>query len=293
MGAHGTYAAAFLFTFGASLATTIGSMAAFFVRLHDRMVLASSLGLSAGVMLYVSFVEIYDESRDKFKIYFEGKTDIKSSPFLHTTVFFFLGMLLIGVLDLIVHHVGESSHHEDEVTVTAGESTDVELEKGQPTFKTENDRNLKRASLVAALAVALHNIPEGLTTFISTLSDCNSGLSVSIAIGIHNVLEGLCVAMPLYFATGSRWRAFLWSAASGGVEFLGAVLGYVLMSIFVSDYSFGAISALVAGMMVFVSTRELLPLAHRYDPTDRCVTWSVFAGMFLMAICLTISETSS
>lgn len=94
--------------------------------------------------------------------------------------------------------------------------------------------------------------------------------------------------MPLYFATGSRWRAFFWSAASGGVEFLGAILGYLVLMAFMSDYVFGVLFALVGGMMLFVSVRELLPLARRYDPTDRFVTWSLLTGMFFMAMCLCI-----
>jgi zinc transporter, ZIP family len=135
---------------------------------------------------------------------------------------------------------------------------------------------------------SLHNFPEGLATFLSTLADPKVGVILAVAIAIHNIPEGLCVAMPVYYATGSRWKAFGWALLSGVSEPLAAVLGWAVLASVFSDVLYATLFGIVAGMMVMISVRELMPTAHRYDPDDSVVTYSFIAGMFIIALSLVL-----
>lgn len=139
-----------------------------------------------------------------------------------------------------------------------------------------------------AIAIGLHNFPEGLATFVAALADPKVGAILAIAIGIHNIPEGLCVALPIYYATGNRWKAFCWALLSGASEPLAALLGWAILANSFSDDMYAVLFGLVAGMMVIISTRELLPTAHRYDPDDTVVTYSFIAGMVIMAFSLVL-----
>jgi zinc transporter ZupT len=152
----------------------------------------------------------------------------------------------------------------------------------------ENDK-LMRMGINTALAIALHNFPEGLATFVAALNDPQVGGVLAIAIALHNIPEGLCVAMPIYYATGNRWKAFGWAALSGASELLGAFLGWAILANSFSDNMYAVLFGLVAGMMVIISVRELLPTAHRYDPDDTVVTYSFIVGMAIMAFSLVLT----
>lgn len=153
----------------------------------------------------------------------------------------------------------------------------------------DNDRKLLlRMSMNTAIAIGLHNFPEGLATFVATLHDPQVGVILAIAIAIHNIPEGLCVALPVYYATGSRSKAFGWAILSGLSEPLAAIFGYIILANAVTGTIYGILFGIVAGMMVMISTRELLPTAHRYDPTDRVVTYSFIFGMGILALSLVL-----
>lgn len=145
--------------------------------------------------------------------------------------------------------------------------------------------HLHRMGILTATAIFIHNFPEGLATFVATLSDTSVGVGVAIAIAIHNIPEGICVSLPIYYSTGSKWRAFWWGVASGLSEPLGALVGYFALS---SDNSlaFALVFALVAGMMTYIAVAELIPMALRYDPTDAVTTKGVIAGMVVIAASL-------
>ena len=152
-----------------------------------------------------------------------------------------------------------------------------------------NDRKLlMRMSMNTAIAIGLHNFPEGLATFVAALSDPQVGAVLAVAIAIHNIPEGLCVALPVYYATGSRRKAFGWAILSGLSEPLAAVFGYLILANAVTGTAYGILFGVVAGMMVMISTRELLPTAHRYDPTDRVVSYSFIFGMSILALSLVL-----
>jgi len=190
-------------------------------------------------------------------------------------------------------HADEAKREEDEEEGQSQQIGEDEEEKQQqPTQQQQQQHHeeakLMRMSINTALAIGLHNFPEGLATFVATLNDPKVGVVLAVAIAIHNIPEGLCVAMPIYYATGNRWKAFAWACLSGASEPVAALLGWAVLANSFSDTLYAILFGLVAGMMVIISARELLPTAHRYDPEDSVVTYSFIVGMFIMALSLVL-----
>jgi len=148
---------------------------------------------------------------------------------------------------------------------------------------------LQNMGLQTAIAIALHNFPEGLATYVAVLENPKVGVILAIAIGIHNIPEGLCVSLPVYYATGNRPKAFLWGALSGITEPIGAFLGWVIFAKSFNEMVYGLMFGLVGGMMVMISFRELLPTANKFDPKDTVVSYSAVAGMLVMALSLILN----
>eukprot|EP01023_Acetabularia_acetabulum_P063725 TRINITY_DN8046_c0_g1_i2.p2 TRINITY_DN8046_c0_g1~~TRINITY_DN8046_c0_g1_i2.p2 ORF type:complete len:311 (-),score=50.72 TRINITY_DN8046_c0_g1_i2:508-1440(-) len=156
-----------------------------------------------------------------------------------------------------------------------------------PIVIQDNDMCLKKMGLLTALAIFIHNLPEGLATFVAALSSPVSGIAIAFAIAIHNIPEGICVAMPVYYATGSRWKGLLWAFLSGLSEPIGGLLAYLaLYGDNMSHLAYGILFSMVAGMMVYISIHELIPTALKYDPSDMYTTRFVFVGMLVMAASL-------
>ncbi|KAJ8906412.1 hypothetical protein NDN08_002905 [Rhodosorus marinus] len=163
----------------------------------------------------------------------------------------------------------------------------IEAEKDSKNTR-EDKRKLARMGMFAALAIAFHNFPEGLATFVAALSEPSVGVSVAIAIGIHNIPEGMSVAVPIYYATGSKWKGFLWATASGVTELIGAFLGWLILANVFTELVYGILFGIVGGMMVYIAIGELLPTAHRYDPKNKVITVSWVLGMVIMALSLVL-----
>ena len=151
-----------------------------------------------------------------------------------------------------------------------------------------DNQKLVRMGVMTAVAIGIHNFPEGLATFVAALSDPSVGLALAVAIAIHNIPEGLCVAIPVYYATGNRWKAFGWALLSGVSEPIGAALGWLVLKDIMSELVYGILFGVVAGMMVNITIHELIPTAVRYDPADKVTTNSIIAGMAIMALSLTL-----
>lgn len=149
-----------------------------------------------------------------------------------------------------------------------------------------NSRALVRMGIFAGIAIGFHNFPEGLATFVAALHSAKVGASVAIAIGIHNIPEGICVAMPIFYATNSRKKAFFWATLSGLTEVLGALLGWIVLRKVFNQVVYGILFGVVAGMMIYISVKELLPTAHRYDRDDSVTTVCLILGMVIMAASL-------
>jgi len=258
-----------LFAFGltlfAGLSTGIGSALAFLSKKFDPKFLAGSLGFSAGVMIYVSFVEIIVKARDSLSAIYGDK-----AGYWYTTLAFFGGIAVIAIIDKMVPTF-ENPHELKNLSAS---------NEGAP-----QDQKLMRLGLFSALAIGIHNFPEGLATFIGALQDPTLGISIAVAIAIHNIPEGIAVSVPIYYATKSRKKAFAYSFLSGLSEPIGALLGYFLLIHYFNDAMFGIIFAGVAGIMVYISLDELLPTAEEYGEHHIAI-YGLISGMIVMAISL-------
>lgn len=261
---------AFLVTLGAGLATGIGSLLAFTARPTDKKFLSFMLGLSAGVMIYVSLVEIFQKSVDSLSVAFGDD----AQGYLWATIGFFGGVLFIAVIDHYLHNRKVNPHDVHGVN-----------EMDDPETREKNA--LLKMGAFTALAIAIHNFPEGFATFLATVEDPALGIAIGLAIAIHNIPEGIAVSIPVYHATGSRLKAFWYSLGSGIVEPLGALLGYFVLIQFFNDYVFGVVFAAVAGIMIFISLDELLPTAQRYGYHHLSI-YGVIVGMMIMASSLVL-----
>ena len=258
-----------LFAFGltvvAGLSTGIGSALAFYTKQTNKKFLSVALGFSAGVMIYVSMIEIFAKSRSALEIVY-GPT----VGYGVATLSFFAGIAIIALIDKFVPSF-ENPH----------ELRDVE-EAGAGRTK---DPALLRMGMMSALAIGIHNFPEGLATFASAMQNPTLGISIAVAVAIHNIPEGIAVSVPIYYATGDRRKAFAFSFLSGLSEPVGALVGYFLLRSFFHDGMFGVIFGAVAGIMVFISLDQLLPTAQKYGEHHLSI-YGLIAGMAVMAISL-------
>ncbi|HQO08500.1 MAG TPA: zinc transporter ZupT [Clostridiales bacterium] len=252
---------AFALTLFAGLSTGVGSVMAFLSKGFNPKFLAGSLGFSAGVMIYVSLVEIFDKARESLTGFYGAE-----KGYYFTTLSFFGGMALIAVIDKLVPSY--ENPHEPHCPADCVQNTD--------------DKKLMRMGLFSALAIGIHNFPEGLATFISALQEPTLAISITAAIAIHNIPEGIAVSVPIYYATKSRKKAFWLSFLSGLSEPLGALIGYFIFRQFFGPAVFGVIFAGVAGIMVFISLDELLPTAEKYGEHHVAV-YGLVSGMIVMA----------
>lgn len=257
---------AFSLTLFAGLSTGIGSLLGLLSKEFNPKVLTISLGFSAGVMIYVSMIEIFVKAKDSLSLALGD-----NAGYIWTVISFFIGILIIALIDKVV----PSYENPHELNVT---------EKIEKLSKKEKAKLLRMGNF-SALAIGIHNFPEGLATFMSGLSNSTLGISIAVAIAIHNIPEGLAVSAPIFFATKSRKKAFVLSFLSGFAEPVGAIIGYfVLRSIF-TEATFGIIFAAVAGIMVYISLDELLPTAEEYGEHHLAIG-SLIGGMIIMAVSL-------
>ncbi len=260
---------AFALTLFAGLATGIGSLLAFFTKRTNTKFLSIALGFSAGVMIYVSLIEIFVKAKDSLVLEL-GLTN----GYWMTIAGFFGGMLLIAVIDHFIPAIGNPHEVKSVEDVNTGPTNDEYA-------------RLKKMGMFTALAIAIHNFPEGIATFTSALQDPTLGIAIAIAVAIHNVPEGIAVAIPIYFATGNRKQAFKLSFLSGLAEPVGAIVAFLILMPFLNGIMFGIIFAAVAGIMVFISIDELLPAAREYDEAHLSI-YGMMAGMAVMAISLVL-----
>ena len=254
---------AFLLTLIAGLCTGIGSCIAFFAKHTNRKFLSVSLGFSAGVMIYVSMIEIFAKAQNSLTSFLGEKTGSWI-----TVLAFFGGILLIGMIDKLIPE--EKNPHEVKTV------EDAEVYKS---------KKLMRMGLFTALTIAIHNFPEGLATFVSALQDPAIAIPIVVAIAIHNIPEGIAVSIPIYQSTGSKIKAFRYSFLSGLAEPVGALVGWLILMPVMNDVVFGLIFAVVAGIMVFISFDELLPAAREYVEHHLSL-YGLIAGMAVMGISL-------
>lgn len=281
----------------AGLATGIGSIIAFTAQRTNYRFLSVATGFSAGVMLYVSFVEIFFKGltalTERFGDYWGHWINAGS---------FFGGMLLIGLIDNLIP-AGENPHeirtetetrplHDDQAPLAPSPEVREALHLGYGHGHTHDHHKLMRMGLFTALAIGIHNFPEGLATFLAALENPHLGIAIAIAIALHNIPEGISVSVPIFYATGDRKRAFLYSLLSGLAEPIGAGFAYLILLLLsggqgtvVPPELMGILFGGVAGIMVYISLDELLPTSRAYGKGHDSL-FGLVAGMGVMALSL-------
>jgi len=262
---------AFLLTILAGSATGLGGLAILLSKKSSKKFLSICLSFSAGVMLYVSFGEILLEAFEEL-----GDALGYGVGYLVATVAFFAGILLVAVIDKFIPH-------NDEVSEPTGYA---HKDCGEVLVKNDKEE-LRRTGVMAAIAIAIHNLPEGIVVFMAALYDPVFGVAIALAIMLHNIPEGIATAAPIYYSTGSKSKAFLFAFGTGYVQPVGALIAWFLMrNIFENmDAAFGVAFAAVAGIMVYVAIHQLLPAAQKFGKHHTVMTW-LFAGMAVMAASL-------
>jgi ZIP family zinc transporter len=291
-------------TLFAGMATGIGSALAFMAKRTNYRFLSIATGFSAGVMLYVSFVEIFlkgvDSLTESYGEYWGHWVNAAS---------FFGGILLIGLIDNLIpsaenpHEIHSESEvaplhkypdaHNDNSVNESHNSSDIDLDVHNHDHK---NRKLMRMGLFTALAIAIHNLPEGLATFLAALQDPTLGVAIAIAIALHNIPEGVSVSVPIFYATGNRKKAFLYSVLSGLAEPIGAIIAYFIIRFFaggtdgdIPPQLMGILFGGVAGIMVYISLDELLPTSRAYGKGHDSL-FGLIAGMAVMALSLLLMK---
>ena len=268
-----TFLFAAMLTFLAGFATSIGAILAFFSKKDNYFLLSIGMGFSAGVMIYVSFMEILVKSRESF-------TQIYSSEItgeILTIVCFFLGIILTAFIDKVIPE--DINPHEPK-----SNNQLQELKSDTKSSFLKNSK-LRRTGIFTAIAIAIHNFPEGFATFVSALENPTVGITIAFAIAIHNIPEGMAVSLPIYHATGEKRKAFWYATISGLAEPLGAIFGFLFLLPFMGESTLGIIFGIVAGIMVYISFDELLP-ASRVNGNAHTTIVGISLGMFVMAISL-------
>ena len=254
------YGIALLLTFFAGLATVIGGSIAFVIKKDNLKALSIGLGFSAGVMIFLSFSDIIPEANRMLKLNFPNNYNW----IVYTG--FIIGIAVAVLIDYFL------PDHID---------TEEMLNPDAPC--TNKTHQLKRAGLFTAIAICVHNFPEGMATFLTTTQNFALGLSVAVAIAIHNIPEGIAVAIPIYHVTGKKRYAMLYAAMSGITEPIGAVVGMIVFGLFLPQILIGALMAAVAGIMIYISFDTLLPLAKEYGNWHLSMIGIVSGMLFIWA----------
>ena len=264
----------------AGAATGIGGALVLFKKKLSSNFLAGALGLSAGVMIFISMAELFPESQAEI---------MALGSLKHGETFvllaFFAGMGIITLIDFLIPEY-ENPHEASGLSLDARTAAVGVLEQ------TGNEKALHRLGLMSALAIAIHNFPEGIATFIGALNDPQMGAGITFAIAIHNIPEGIAVAIPIYYATKSKGKALLYATLSGFSEVIGALLCLAMTAVFGIELTGGGpvfplILAAVAGIMIYISLDELLPTAEKYGKHHIAIA-GVVAGMAIMGVSLLI-----
>ena len=234
-------------------------------------------------------------------------TICEGHSWLATTATFILGVLIIFLMDYIVGIISPAAHEELEIAhlnklrdstsqniannaQSVGSIEFVNCEEGLPKkdgpFSNLTKRQLNRTGVLTALAIGLHNIPEGVATYVGAIGDTRVGAVLALGIALHNIPEGIAVATPVYFATGSRLKAFMWTFVSALAEPLGAIIAWLIVGDGLNPHVEGIMFGIVCGMMVTISFKELVPNAIKYYSKGNTVIFSILCGMGIMALSL-------
>lgn len=263
---------AFALTLVAGLSTGLGSLIALYAKQTNTRLLTIALGFSAGVMVYVSLVDMFITSKDLLVEQLGNR-----SGYGMAVASLFLGMLVAAVIDKLVP-AAENPHSVRKVE---------DMADCAQTQEDHRADKLLRMGVLSAFAIAVHNFPEGIATFVASMKDVNLGIAIAVAVAIHNIPEGLAIAVPVYYATNDRRKAFRYSFLSGLAEPAGALVAFLILMPLLNDIVFGVVFAAVAGIMLFISFDGLLPTAQEFGE-HHLATYGLIAGMAVMAVSLVL-----
>lgn len=252
-----SYILPLILTLFAGMSTLVGGFITFFVKRNNLKALSVGLGFSAGVMVYISLSELVNEAPVMLSAFY-GETVAKALGFGGFT----LGIIIAILIDYFI-----PDHIESDFLSTSK--------------RCQERHRIRRAGLITAVAVTLHNFPEGMATFLVSSQDIVLGIPVAIAIAIHNIPEGIAIALPIFHATGKKRLAILYSFLSGISEPIGGLLGVILLKTVMPDQMIGIMTAAVAGIMVYISFDTLLPLAREYGENHHVII-GIVSGMLIM-----------
>ncbi len=255
---------ALLVCIGAASATVIGGLSVLRAEKSSPRLLAFGLSFAGGAMVYISLVEIFVKSNTSF-----SQTLGHKEAYIAATLAFFAGVFLIAVIDRLI----PNPH--------------VELTHDYTHTSAKEQKYIFNIGLLATLAITVHNFPEGMATFFATLDNPVVGSSLAFAIAVHNIPEGVSIALPVFYATGSKKTALIATFVSGLAEPAGALLGYLILAPFLSPMVYGIVFGMIAGAMVFLSLDELLPAAKRYAKGHETV-YGMVSGMAVLALSLAL-----
>jgi zinc transporter, ZIP family len=294
---------AFALTWAAAAATCLGGLVIFsasMVKMANAKNLSIALALAGGVMLFISLVEIFGKSVEQFMA---GNADengecdptCEGHAWVFTNICFAIGAAIIYILDAVVHRL--SPDFKDEIDVADLSRLEQVVDGHMPLVTPRNEADIdllankdkaamNRTGVLTAIALALHNLPEGVATYTAAVRDLKVGATLAIGIALHNLPEGIAVATPVYFATGSRWKAFFWACGSSLAEPLGAILAFFILGDGLNPSVEGVMFGIVTGMMVTLSIKELIPSAVKFCPEGHAVSVAILGGMGLMSLSL-------
>ena len=258
------YIVALLITFLAGLSTVIGGFSTFFIKKNSLKALSVGLGFSGGMMLYVSLNELLVQSNKYLLPQFPNRAGLLAF------IAFFLGVLIAILIDYFI-----PDHIESDLFLSNPEQCDSHI------------HHIKRAGVITAIAVAIHNFPEGIANFFVSSQDLSIGIPLALAIAIHNIPEGIAVALPIYHAVKKKRTAILYTFLSGISEPIGAILGFLFLRSFLNTTTLGILFAAISGIMVYISIDTLLPMAREYGENHH-VVFGVMLGMFVIGLSLVL-----
>ncbi|MGL4524854.1 MAG: zinc transporter ZupT [Spirochaetia bacterium] len=260
---------AVLATLFAGLATLVGGLIGIFYRKGDHKWLSIALGFSAGVMIYLSFVELFFNAQDSLTEYYGEKEGA-----FRTLLTFMTGMIIVVIIDRLLPDLHGPDVRRNE-------------HSGKLDPSLARTLTLWRTGMMTTIIIGMHNLPEGIITFLTTLKTPEIGMIIAIAIAIHNIPEGLAVYIPVYEATDSRKKALWMTFLSGMTEPFGALIAYLLLAPYLTPILLQHINVAIAGIMVYISLDELLPTAKEYGHYHLAML-GLCVGMFVMGFSLVL-----
>ncbi len=276
-----SYLMALLLSTLAGLSTVIGGFVTFFIKENSLKFLSFGLGLSAGVMLFISLVDLYPSSCEMLK------TQMGENFVWLAIIFFALGILIAVLIDYFIPDHIQGQMFTKQIGANEKKIDSVDGEKDENAIISIG--KIRKAGILTAIVVAIHNLPEGLATFFMTTQDVMLGLGIVLAIAIHNIPEGMAISIPVYQATHSKRKAFWYSFLSGMAEPIGGVVGFIIIKALFPNLCIGVLFALVAGIMTYISIDTLLPLSKDYDTGHYSISGVVF-GLIIMGATLIILD---